>query len=56
MNKEKTLESVNNHWDNWWVPGLQDFVRIPNLTTMVDTEYLTNGKVEQAMKQVDGCI
>lgn len=23
---------------------------------MVDPEYLTNGKVELAMKQVDGCI
>ena len=53
MNKEKTLESVDNHWDSWWVPALQDFVRIPNLTTMVDPEYLTNGKVELAMKQVD---
>ena len=56
MNKEKTLESIGNHWDSWWVPGLQEFVRIPNLTTMVDPDYLTNGLVELAMKQVDGCI
>ena len=56
MNKEKTLESVKAHWDSWWVPGLQEFVRIDNLTTMVDPDYLTNGKVEKAMVQVDGCI
>ena len=56
MNKEKTLETVAAHWDSWWVPSLQEFVRIPNLTTMVDPEYLTNGKVELAMEQVDGCI
>jgi len=56
MNKEKTLESVNNHWDSWWVPSLQDFIRVPNLTTMVDPDYLTNGLVQKAMEQVDGRI
>ena len=56
MNKEKTQATVEAHWDNWYVPGLSDFVRIPNLTTMVDKDYLTNGLVEKAMEQVDGCI
>ena len=56
MDKAKTEETINSHWDSWWVPGLQEFVRIPNLTTMVDPDYLTNGLVEKAMEQVDGCI
>ena len=46
MNKDKTEETINANWDNWFVPGLQEFVRIPNLTTMVAPDYLTNGKVE----------
>jgi len=46
MNKEKTLETINTHWENWFIQGLSDFIAVPNLTTMVDPEYLTNGLVE----------
>ena len=56
MDKDKTLKVVSDHWDSWYVPGLSDFVRVPNLTTMVDDEYLTNGKVEEAMELVDNYI
>ena len=56
MNKDKTLETVNTHWDNWFVAGLGDFIRVPNLTPMVDPEYLTNGLVEKAMDLVDSYI
>ncbi len=45
MNKEKTLEYVESLWDDWYVPGLSDFVRVPNLTPMVDPDYLTNNLV-----------
>lgn len=40
MNKDKTLEIVNSSWDSWFIPGLSDFVRVPNLTPMVDNDYL----------------
>ena len=56
MDKDKTLKTVSDNWDSWFVPGLSDFVRVPNLTTMVDDQYLTNGKVEEAMKLVDDYI
>jgi len=50
MNREKTQASIDQHWDAWWVPALSDFVRIPNLTTMVDPDYLTNGLLEKSME------
>jgi len=50
MNRDKTQATVDSHWDSWFVPGLSEFIGIPNLTTMVDPEYLTNGLVEQAME------
>lgn len=54
MSKDATLEIVNKHWDSWFIPGLSDFVRVPNLTPMVDAEYLTNGLLEKSMECVDG--
>jgi len=36
---------MDEYFDPWFVKGLSDFVRVPNLTPMVDTEYLTNGKI-----------
>lgn len=54
MTKEKTLEIVEANWDSWFIPGLSDFVRVPNLTPMVDAEYLTNGLVQKSMECVDG--
>lgn len=56
VSKEKTLEVIEQNWDSWFIPGLSDFVRVPNLTPMVDPDYLTNGKVEQSMECVDQYI
>ncbi len=56
MNKEATLKFVEENFDSWFVKGLSDFVRIPNLTTMVDDQYLTNGLNEQAIQLVDDYI
>jgi acetylornithine deacetylase/succinyl-diaminopimelate desuccinylase-like protein len=53
MNKEATQKIIDQHFDSWYVKGLQDFVRVPNLTPMVDENYLTNGLVEQAIDLVD---
>lgn len=38
------------------MPGLSDFIKVPNLTPMVDPDYLENGLNEQAMKLVDDYI
>ena len=46
MQKAETIKFVEAHWDSWFVQGLGDFVRIPNLTPMVDPNYLTNQLLE----------
>lgn len=56
MNKDATLKTIEEHWDSWYIPALEDFVRVPNLTPMVDMEYLTNGKMEQAIDLADQYI
>jgi hypothetical protein len=56
MNKEKTLEYVESQWDNWFVKGLSDFIRIPNLSPEFDPQYLTNGLLEKSMDHVDNYI
>ena len=33
--------------------GLSDFVKVPNLTPLVDKQFLTNGLIEKAMACVD---
>ena len=50
---KSTLANVEKYWDSWYVEGLKDFIREPNLTPMVDKEYLTNGKIEKAIEVVD---
>jgi hypothetical protein len=42
MSTENIKNHIDSYWDSWYVPALQDFVRVPNLTPMVDSEYLTN--------------
>ena len=49
MNKDATLKTVEEHWDSWYIPALEDFIRVPNLTPMVDNDYLTNGLVEKCI-------
>ena len=56
MNKEATEKFVDAHWNSWFVKGLEDFIRVPNLTPMVDKNYLTNGLVEKSMEVVDDYI
>lgn len=44
---------IDAKFEESFVKPLQDFVRIPNLTPMVDPEYATNGLVQKAMECVD---
>jgi acetylornithine deacetylase/succinyl-diaminopimelate desuccinylase-like protein len=52
----RTAADVNDLWDCWFVPGISDFVRVPNLSQMFDLEFKTNGLLEKAMKVVDDYI
>merc|ERR1712086_825747 len=56
LNVDKTRENIEKYWDSWYVEGLSEFIKIPNLTPMVDPEYLTNGLNERAMAHVDADI
>lgn len=53
IEKAATLAYVEQQWEPWYIKGLADFIRVPNLTPMVDPDYLTNGLVEQSMELVD---
>jgi hypothetical protein len=41
--KNATLKLVEEFWESWYVNGISDFVKVPNLTPMVDENYSTNG-------------
>jgi hypothetical protein len=47
---------VSDFWESWYIPGILEFVRIPNLTPMVDADYQTNGLLQKAMDVVDKFI
>ena len=42
LNKDKTLENISAKWEDWYVKGLSDFIRVPNLSPNFDAEFLTN--------------
>lgn len=56
MSTEEIKNYVDSYWDSWYIPALSDFVRTPNLTPMVDPDYLTNGLVQKAIELVDSYI
>lgn len=51
--KDNLASFIDANFESFFVKGLQEFVRIPNLTPMVDPNYQTNGLVQQAMECVD---
>lgn len=53
MDYNTTREFVDKHWDSWFCEGLKDFINVPNLTPMVDSEFLSNGLIEQAAECLD---
>ncbi len=55
-NKDTKAEYIDSQFDPFFVKGLQDFVRVPNLTPMVDPDYATNGLIQQAIECVDKYI
>ena len=50
---DKIKQTVDEHWDSWYVAGLADFVRVPNLSLMVDPAFYTNGNTEKAIAVVE---
>ncbi len=56
MKKEATQKIVEDYFSSWFIPALSAFVRVQNLTPMVDKEYLTNGLVEESIQVVDDHI
>lgn len=52
VDKKKTLDFVEKNWSTF-VDGLQEFVRIPNLSLACSDTYLEDGLVEKAFDCVD---
>ena len=50
------LKYSEDQFEPFFIKGLQEFVRVENLTPMVDPEYATNGLVQKAMECVDKWI
>ena len=40
-----TVTNIETYWDGWYVEGLEEFIKVPNLTPNMDKEFLTNGKI-----------
>lgn len=53
LNKEETLKNIDASWDSWYIKGLEDFIRVPNLSPAYDAEFLKNGLIQKAMECVD---
>jgi hypothetical protein len=47
---------METYWEEWFVKGISDFVRVPNLTPMVDSNYTSNGLLDQAIDLVDSYV
>ena len=56
INTAATKAFIDTHWEPWFVTGLSDFISCPNLTPMVDPNYLVNGLIQQAIKLVDDYV
>ena len=56
MESQKTLSLVDELWEKWFIEGLSEFIKIPNLTPLVDPNYATNGLLEQAIDLVDSYV
>ena len=56
MESEGLVSYIDKNFDSWFVKGLGDFVRVPNLTQMADPEFKTNGLIYKAIEIVDQYI
>ena len=56
VDKSATDANIDAKWDDWYVKGLSEFIKVPNLSPNYDAEFLTNGRMEQAMELVDNYI
>ena len=56
VDKAQTEANIEAKWDDWYVKGLSDFIRVPNLSPNYDAEFLTNGRIEESMVLVDNYV
>ena len=56
VDKDATDRNIDERWDNWYIKGLEDFIRVPNLSPNFDNDFLTNGLIEQCMEVTDQYI
>lgn len=56
VDKAATDANIEAKWLDWYVKGLSDFIRVPNLSPNYDSQFLTNGLIEQAIALVDSYV
>ena len=39
------VRDIERLWDSWFINGISDFVRVPNLSELFDDEFKTNGLI-----------
>ena len=49
---ESIKQSVEERWNSQYIPALEEFIRVPNLTVFCDPEFLTNGLIQEAKSVV----
>ncbi|CAI2368590.1 unnamed protein product [Moneuplotes crassus] len=52
MDIDKTNEFLEANFESKFVDSLKDFIRIPNLSPAFDSEFLTNGLIDEAIEYV----
>ena len=52
MDADTTKAFLDEKFDSTFVPSLKGFIEIDNLTPAFDTEYFTNGKVQEVIEYV----
>lgn len=43
---------MEERWSSQYIPALEEFIRVPNLTVFCDPEFLTNGLIQEAKSVV----
>ena len=53
MQANQISEFVGSKWETEIVPQLVEYIRIPNKSPMFDADWVANGHMERAVKQME---
>ena len=53
LDRDQTLDFVNQTWDESIVPNLVEYIEIPNKSPMFDPDWAEHGYMEQAVALIE---